>query len=117
MTAPKTLLHLEGAAALFAACVGYHELHGNWLLFAVLFLAPDIFMLGYLLNNKIGAAAYNAVHTYTAPLVLLAILWLTGQIQQLPLVLIWIVHIGMDRMLGYGLKYETAFKDTHLNRV
>ncbi len=117
MASPKILLHVEGAAVLFAACAGYHQLHGSWLLFAVLFLAPDLFMLGYLINPKIGAAAYNIVHTYTGPLLLLVILWLANAPSQLPLVLIWFAHIGMDRMLGYGLKYPTAFKDTHLNRV
>jgi Domain of unknown function (DUF4260) len=31
--------------------------------------------------------------------------------------LIWFAHIGMDRTVGYGLKYPTSFKDTHLQRV
>ena len=31
--------------------------------------------------------------------------------------LIWLAHIGVDRLLGYGLKYPTGFKDTHLQRV
>jgi hypothetical protein len=117
MFAPGFLLHLEGAAVLLAACVAYHRFHASWLLFAVFFLAPDLFMLGYLVNRKIGAAAYNLVHTYTAPLLVFSILWLANSPTQLPFVLIWLAHIGMDRMLGYGLKYPTAFKDTHLNRV
>src|SRR5215469_16433907 len=98
MTSPKTLLHLEGVAVLFAACIAYHQLHGSWLLFAVLLLAPDLVMLGYLVSQKIGAATYNLVHTYTAPLALLSILWLANLPSQLPLVLIWLAHIGMDRM-------------------
>jgi hypothetical protein len=114
---PKILLHLEGGAVLLAACAGYQHVHGNWLWFALLFLTPDLSMFGYLVDKKIGAMAYNAFHTYTVPIILLLVLGLSGQTSCIWLALIWAAHIGMDRMLGYGLKYETAFKDTHLNRV
>lgn len=114
---PKFLLQLEGAAALAAACVLYHQSRGGWLWFAVLFLSPDLFMLGYLAGNKSGARFYNFAHTYLLPCVLVAIYWLTGNAWSLWLGLIWLAHIGFDRLLGYGLKYETAFKDTHLQRV
>ena len=30
---------------------------------------------------------------------------------------IWIIHIAFDRLLGYGLKYSTHFKDTHLQHL
>jgi hypothetical protein len=117
MLKPKLLLHAEGAAVLFTACICYHQLHGSWLWFALLILTPDLFALGYLVNKTVGAMMYNLVHTYTAPLLLLLGLWLAGQSSYLWLVLIWLAHIGMDRMVGYGLKYETAFKDSHLQRV
>jgi hypothetical protein len=74
-------------------------------------------MSGYLVSKPTGAAIYNLVHTYTLPLLLLSGLWLAGEGRYLWLDVIWLAHIGMDRMFGYGLKYETAFKDTHLNRV
>jgi hypothetical protein len=74
-------------------------------------------MLGYLVSEPTGAAIYNLVHTYTLPLLLLSGLWLAGESTYLWLDVIWLAHIGMDRMFGYGLKYATAFKDTHLNRV
>jgi hypothetical protein len=74
-------------------------------------------MLGYLFNNKVGALIYNAFHTY----IITTIVIFCGLILTNPTVLaiglIWTAHIGMDRMIGYGLKYPTAFKDTHLNRV
>jgi hypothetical protein len=114
---PRSLLHIEGAAVLLAACILYHQSHASWLWFAVLFLAPDFFMLGYLANKKAGAAVYNLGHTYTLPLLLLFVLWVSGQTAHGWLGLIWLAHIGFDRMLGYGLKYETAFKDTHFQRV
>jgi hypothetical protein len=117
MSSPKILLRLEGTAVLIAACIAYQQVHGSWLLFAVLLLSPDLFMLGYLLNPKIGAAAYNLVHTYIGPILLLCIVWIANSPSALPFVLIWLAHVGMDRMFGYGLKYPTAFKDTHFCRV
>ena len=74
-------------------------------------------MLGYLLNNKVGAIIYNLFHTYVMTiLVILCGLFFSNAIV-LAIGIIWTAHIGMDRMIGYGLKYPTAFKDTHLNRV
>ena len=114
---PRLLLHIEGAAGLLAACLFYQQLHGSWLRFAVLFLTPDLFMLGYLAGNKVGAFGYNLAHTYTGPLLAFGILRFSGSLSYDWLILIWVAHIGWDRLLGYGLKYETAFKDTHLQRV
>ena len=74
-------------------------------------------MLGYVANKKVGAAIYNLAHTYTAPFLLLLVFWLGGRTCDAWLALIWFAHIGFDRLIGYGLKYETAFKDTHLQRV
>jgi hypothetical protein len=117
MSKPRILLQIEGAAVLLTACVCYHQSHGGWLWFALLLLTPDLSMLGYLINEKLGATVYNIVHTYTFPLCLFLLLWLVGQNSLSWLLFIWLAHIGMDRMLGFGLKYETAFKDTHLQRV
>ena len=65
---PRPLLHLEGAAVLAVSVFAYHSDHGSWGLFALLFLMPDVSMVGYLANAQIGAAVYNAVHTYLGPL-------------------------------------------------
>jgi hypothetical protein len=75
---PKLLLHIEGAAVLLAACLFYHQLHGSWLWFAVLFLTPDLFMLGYLAGKKTGSFFYNLVHTYSVPVLILSALWFSG---------------------------------------
>ena len=117
MLSPKFLLRLEGAAALISACIFYRQLHADWLLFFLLILAPDLCMLGYLVNKKLGAAVYNLVHTYTFPLVLIIVGSFTGRTLCSAISLIWLAHIAMDRMLGFGLKYESAFQDTHLQRV
>jgi len=74
-------------------------------------------MLGFFAGKKLGSALYNSVHTYTAPLLAFSILWFSWGTSHLWIVLIWLAHVGFDLMLGYGLKYETAFKDTHLQRV
>ena len=72
-------------------------------------------MVGYLANPRVGAAVYNLVHTYGGPLALYAYAIGTHNTQLVQLALIWTAHIGFDRMLGFGLKYPTRFKDTHLN--
>ncbi len=111
------MLRIEGAAVLAAALAGYAHAGGSWLLLLVLFFAPDLAMLGYLAGPRIGSIAYDAVHTYALPVPLLAAGVLAGNALLIHLALIWLAHIGMDRLLGYGLKYATGFKDTHLQRV
>jgi hypothetical protein len=113
---PKVLLRVEGAVILFLATYLYHAVGGSWILFAVLFLAPDLSMVGFLFGVRTGARVYNAAHNYFVPVLLGAI----GYVMSMTLLLvgiIWVAHIGFDRLLGYGLKYETGFKDTHLGRV
>jgi Domain of unknown function (DUF4260) len=115
-TKPSLLLRLEGVTVLLVSIALYRQSHASWLLFALLFLAPDLFMLGYLANSRAGAALYNAAHTLLTPGLLLAIGFLAGK-PFLPVALIWTAHIGFDRVLGYGLKYPSHFKDTHLQHV
>lgn len=82
-----------------------------------LLLAPDLSMLGYALGKQWGSVVYNLVHTYTLPLLLAIISLVTGLPLGVQLALIWLAHIGMDRTVGYGLKYPASFKDSHLARV
>jgi len=110
---PVLLQRLEGLAALGLGIAAYAWLGQSWLVFALLFLAPDIFMLGYLRSRRLGALVYNLGHTYAAP----ALLALTGPVLDPPaygLAAIWTAHIGFDRALGFGLKLGTGFGDTHL---
>jgi Domain of unknown function (DUF4260) len=113
----RTILRLEGAAAFAASATLYAHAGFSWPLFAVLFLAPDLAMLGYLINPWIGAAVYNVAHTYALALPLALFGFLDERPIILALALIWIAHIGFDRALGYGLKYPTRFGDSHLGRV
>lgn len=113
----KILLHLEGLAVLLLCIYFYSYFQFSWILFFVLLLAPDIAMIGYFINSKIGAIIYNIIHTYSLSiLVIICGLLLSSQVT-LAIGLIISAHIGMDRMFGFGLKYPTNFKDTHLNRV
>jgi hypothetical protein len=74
-------------------------------------------MLGYLANVRLGSTLYNFAHTYLNPAILLAIAFFADKPQLIPIALIWTAHIGFDRLLGFGLKYPTHFKDTHLQHV
>lgn len=108
------MLRLEGALALALAVFAYSQLGASWWLFAGLLLLPDLSMLGYLADRRLGAALYNAGHTYLAPAALALLGWSQGLPALIALALIWAAHIGFDRMMGYGLKYGTAFGATHL---
>lgn len=114
---PAVVLRAEGAALLGASVALYAAYGDGWLLFALLLLSPDLSMLGYLAGVRTGAAVYNAFHAYPLPLALALFGVFSGSGLALSLALIWLAHIGVDRALGYGLKYPTGFKDTHLNRV
>lgn len=117
LTKPLVLLRLEGAAVFALGVFIYWQDHFSWIRFTAFFLAPDLSMLGYLTNVRVGAGIYNFVHTFFAPGVLIAIAIPASKRQLLPFALIWIAHIGFDRMPGFGLKYPTRFKDTHLQHV
>lgn len=102
---------LAGSLALY-----FHEGFG-WLLLVLLLLAPDLAMLGYAAGERVGAAAYDLAHTEILPIALAVTGVLDGSDLALQLGLIWLAHIGVDRLVGYGLKYPSGFKDTHLQRV
>ena len=108
------ILRIEGLAIGAVAAVVYARTGASWWLFAALWLAPDLSMLGYLISPCRGARIYNAFHTYTLPILLGLVAWLLHGRGLVPFALIWINHIGVDRMLGYGLKYSNGFGWTHL---
>jgi hypothetical protein len=113
----KNLLRLEGLALLAGMTALYALWAGPWWLYAVLFFAPDASFVAYLAGPKIGAWAYNAVHSTIIPLALLTIGFGFAPPLVLSVALIWLAHIGFDRALGYGLKYSAGFGFTHLGRI
>ena len=116
-TLPSALLRLEALTVFLGAVIAFIHLGGSGLLFVLLILAPDLSAVGYTVNPRIGSMIYDVVHTYAAPALLILVALLTGSVIALQIALIWTAHIGADRLLGFGLKYPTAFKDTHLQRV
>jgi hypothetical protein len=113
----RATLRLEGLVLFLAAAALYARSGESWRLFAILFLAPDLSMLGYLFGPRIGATFYNTAHSTIGALAIAA----AGSIAAQPLVtaiaLVWLAHVGFDRALGYGLKYASGFRDTHLGRI
>lgn len=114
---PRRLLRLEGLAIAAGSLILYFDAGFGWLLLVVLVLAPDLSMLGYLGGPRLGSLTYDAVHTNVGPVALAVVGLVGGYETALQIALIWLAHIGLDRLLGYGLKYPTGFKDTHLQRV
>jgi hypothetical protein len=107
-------LRAEGAAGLAAALAAYSITGGSWLLFAAVFLAPDLSFAAYWVGPQKGALGYNLAHWSLPAAALAAFGWWSAWPILLHLGLIWLAHIAFDRMVGYGLKRPTAFGDTHL---
>lgn len=115
---PKVLLRVEGAVALGLALIAYAAIGKSWWLFILLFLVPDVALLAYFANPRVLAVAYNTMHTYLLPGGLFALGFITGRGTPMAVALIWIAHIGIDRVLGFGLKYGDASpKESHLQRL
>jgi Domain of unknown function (DUF4260) len=113
----RTLLRLEGLT-LFAVMIALYVVWGGrWWIFAVLFLAPDLSFAAYLAGPRIGAIVYNAAHSTLAPVALMAFGFLFGDPKTPKIAMIWLAHIGIDRALGYGLKYGAGFAFTHLGSI
>ena len=110
----RTLLRLEALAVTLAGLMVWAGMDGGWGWFALLILAPDLSLVGYVWGNRVGAACYNIAHTYAVPLLLTVVgvvfdqrgLVLTGTL--------WLTHIAADRALGFGLKYASGFQHSHL---
>ena len=115
--AVRLTMQIEGLAIGAAAILIYFRAEFSWQEFALLILVPDLSMLGYLAGPRVGAFAYNAAHSYVGPALLAAEAFATSDMLMMPIALIWIAHIGFDRMLGFGLKYGAGFGYTHLGRL
>jgi hypothetical protein len=114
----RVLLRVEGAF-LFAAATFAYALLGSepWWLYLLFFLAPDLSFLGYLGGARLGAAVYNAAHATIGPVCLGAVGFASGNPAATAIALIWAAHVGLDRSLGYGLKYAAGFGFTHLGPI
>ncbi len=117
MSMPGIMLRVEGIALLVSSVAIYGWLGYSWWWFIGLFMLPDIALVVYLVDKETGRAVYNLLHTITLPLLLVVAGALIGGAVLIQAGLIWLAHIGMDRTIGYGLKYVGELKETHLQRV
>ncbi len=113
----KLLLNLEEAAQFIGSYLFTLYLGIDWWMFFAWLLAPDLSMIGYVVNTKVGAFTYNLVHHKgIAILTIIAGIYLASvNIQFAGWLLLG--HSAMDRMFGYGLKYADNFKHTHLGMI
>jgi hypothetical protein len=118
MNLAKSILHLEGVAVFAGALVFYFgHLEASWMLLVLLLLVPDLSMAGFLRDTRLGALTYNLVHNYVLGLGVTGLGLALGADVVAAVGAILVAHVAMDRMLGYGLKFPTHFKDTHLQRL
>ena len=114
--APRRWLRLEGATLLVGCLVSYSTTHQPWWLIPLVIFLPDVAMGGYLGGTRLGAIMYNLAHSTPLPALLVGIGWWRHEDLVLALGLVWLAHIGLDRLLAYGLKYDDDFQHTHLGR-
>ncbi|PWL39446.1 DUF4260 domain-containing protein [Flagellimonas aquimarina] len=114
----KIILKLEEFMLLLLGFFLFMRMDLPWWWFFGLLLIPDIGMLGYLAGNKVGAFTYNILHHrgIAILLYLIGISYLNLQIFELAGIIMF-SHAAMDRLFGYGLKYEKGFKFTHLGEI
>lgn len=113
----RTMLRLEGLTLFVGMTLLYAVWEGSWWVYALLFLAPDLSFVAYLASPRAGAIVYNAAHSYMAPVALMTSGFALSSPLVLSIAMIWLAHIGIDRALGYGLKYSAGFSFTHLGRI
>jgi hypothetical protein len=113
----RTLLRLEGLTLFAGMTLLYAVWGGSWWIYAILFLVPDLSFAAYLAGPRSGAIIYNAAHSYMAPMALMVAGFALAEPLALSVAMIWLAHIGIDRALGYGLKYNAGFGFTHLGHI
>jgi len=113
----KNIIRIESFLLFLSAVYFYYALGGNWALFIILLFTPDISMLGYLKDRRLGALTYNLIHNYVIAIILVSIGLIVGNVQLQYTGLILIAHVGLDRSLGFGLKYKSGFNHTHIQKL
>ncbi len=109
--------HFNGLILFAASLAAYISLDYSWGFFFILILAPDLFMLGYLVGPRIGARIYNIGHSLLGPAALLGAGFYVDIPRLMAAGIIWAAHIGIDHVFGYGYKYSDGFKHTHFSEI
>ncbi len=113
----KTTIKIEELAMFLFSIFLFSQLHFAWWWYLALILLPDASMIGYLVSNRVGAFGYNIVHHKGIALITYVTgIYVHNELLQLTGIILF-GHSSMDRMLGYGLKYETGFTFTHLGEI
>jgi len=99
------------------ALLAYATVGRSWWLVPLTLLLPDVTMVGYLGGTRLGSWFYNVGHSTLLPATAIGIGWWQDSTLAVALGLIWLAHVGLDRVLGYGLKYDDHFQHTHLGRI
>jgi hypothetical protein len=113
----KQLLKLEELAMVGCSILFFNQLQFDWWWFPALLILPDLSMIGYLINTKVGAYCYNFVHHKALALLIVGLGFYMNNQYLLLSGIILFAHSSMDRVFGYGLKYITSFNDTHLGII
>lgn len=111
------VIRLEALFIFILSLYCYFLLGESWLLFFLTWIFPDVGMIGFLRDKKIGTIFYNLTHTYLVSLSFIIAGFIFDQNLLLALGIIFTNHIGLDRFLGFGLKYSSGFKDTHIQKL
>ncbi|MFF2177815.1 DUF4260 family protein [Lysinibacillus sp. NPDC058147] len=113
----RKIISMEYLIAFLVSIFFYWHFEFSFLYFVLFLLLPDISMLGYIINTKVGALFYNIGHSLVVPAILLILGFVTVSTPLLMASIIWLAHIFLDRSLGFGLKYAAAFTKTHLQQI
>jgi uncharacterized protein DUF4260 len=114
---PRRWLRVEGATLVAGSLIAFSTTDQAWWLVLLTLLLPDLTMLGYLGGTRLGASLYNLGHSTPIPAAIVGIAWWQHTSLVVALGLVWLAHIGLDRLIGYGLKYGDHFQHTHLGRL
>jgi hypothetical protein len=119
VTRPDVVLRAEAGILLVLLVHAYARYFPHhWIFFALLFLFPDVSLLGFVKGqSRTAAVFYNLLHTYAVALLAGIWAWSAGAELWMRFSLVWLAHIAFDRLLGYGLKYPGSFRTTHIQRV
>jgi len=111
------LVKLEELGQFVLSIILFSQLEYNWWVFPVCILLPDLSMIGYLVNTKVGAWMYNFFHHKLVAIIILSLgIWLNNPVYTLVGIILF-GHSAMDRIFGYGLKFNDNFKNTHLGWI
>src|SRR3954453_6912254 len=109
---PRRWLRVEGAVLVAGSLIAYSTTDQAWWLVPLTLLLPDLTMIGYLAGTRVGAYFYNVGHSTLLPAAIVVIGWRQDASPAVALALVWLAHIGLDRLIGYGLKYDDNFQHT-----